>query len=108
MLVPGQPASGSFFTYPALTIAHQDYNIMQLEKERLAFLGMKGELLRNDRYRGKYIAILDGRLVDSDEDLKRLAKRVYSMHGYIPIYMDKVTEESIRKFENSSPESSTS
>jgi hypothetical protein len=64
---------------------------------------MKAELLRNSDYNGKYIAVFGGRVVDSDENLPELAKRVYSKHGYVPILMTKVTAQS-RKFESSSPE----
>jgi hypothetical protein len=93
------PLHESFFNRPELTPTSP------LQAERIAFLRMRNELLNSD-YRGKYVAILDGKLIDNDQDLRTLAMRVYKKFGYIPIYMDQVTEKE-RKFENSSPEQST-
>jgi len=95
--------NNSFFSYPELDISSRNYNLIQLEKEQLAFLALKSNLLNDQRYREKYVAILQGRVVDSDLSLAQLAKRVYEKHGYVPILMTKVTDK-IRKFENSSPE----
>ncbi|GFP25252.1 RNA polymerase sporulation-specific sigma factor, partial [Candidatus Hakubella thermalkaliphila] len=44
-------------------------------------------------YDNKYVAILDNKIVDSDEDFSSLAKRVYAKFGYRAIYMPKVTRE---------------
>lgn len=78
-------------------------NMQRLESERTAFLKIKNNLLHDPNYSGKYVAILGGVVVDSDEILLNLAKRVYAKHGYVPIYMPKVTTEN-RKFENTSRE----
>jgi hypothetical protein len=104
-IVSAQSASlsASFFSYPHLEPTLPDHNIIQLEKERSAFLVMKTKLLANPEYREKYVAILQGKVIDSDAKLADLAKRVYAEHGYLPILMTKVTSK-IRKFENSSPE----
>jgi hypothetical protein len=91
------PSGFLFYTKPS------QITMTPIQREQLAYLGMKTELLRDTRYNGKYIAILGGKLVDSDEELPELAKRVYSKYGYIPILMTKVVAES-RKFESSSPE----
>lgn len=81
-------------------------NLQRLELEKAAFTRMKDDLLHNSRYYGKYVAILDGKVIDCDGELAILAKRVYAKKGYIPIYMTKVAPE-IEKFENSSPETPT-
>lgn len=86
-----------FFSSPKLTEADP------LEAERNSFLSRKSELLQDSRYRDKYVAFLRGELIDCDRDLRILAKRVYKKFGYVPIYMDQVTEKK-RKFESSSPE----
>jgi len=39
------------------------------------------------KYNGKYVAIYEGIVYDSDADLATLAKRVYSTLGYRPIFM---------------------
>lgn len=43
-----------------------------------------------DKYEGKYIAILNREVVDTDDDFSILAERVYSRYGYKDIYMPKV------------------
>ncbi|MCD6443587.1 hypothetical protein J7L70_01115 [Candidatus Bathyarchaeota archaeon] len=67
--------------------------ILRLEEERGAFLKAKSRLLRDDQYRGKYVAVFKGKVVDCDEDKARLARRVYKKYGYIPIYIDRVIPE---------------
>jgi len=62
-----------------------------LERERAAFLHLKDQLLRT--HRGKFVAILNGEVVDVDEDDKALTRRVYAEYGYAPIYIDEVVEE---------------
>jgi hypothetical protein len=61
--------------------------------DRKVFLDMKNSLLADMRYAGKYVAVLDGKLIDSDDDRVRLAKRVYDKYGYRQIYMSKVERE---------------
>ena len=39
------------------------------------------------KYKGKYVAIWEGTVYDSDADLVALAERVYSTLGYRPIFM---------------------
>jgi hypothetical protein len=73
------------------------------ENDRQTFLTMKGSLLQNAIYREKFVAILDGKIVDHGEDIGQVAKRVYKRFGYKPVYIDKVTAET-ETFENSSPE----
>ena len=51
----------------------------------------RAELLR--KYKNKFVAICDGRVVDFDEDEIRLAKRVYTQIGFLPIYIQKVVKE---------------
>lgn len=38
-------------------------------------------------YIGKYIAIFNNQVVDSDKDFSKLAERVYGKYGYLAIYM---------------------
>ncbi|MBI2919236.1 MAG: hypothetical protein HYY01_14780 [Chloroflexi bacterium] len=44
-------------------------------------------------YAGKYIALIEGEVVDSDSDFSSLAMRVYEKYGYKDIYMPKVERE---------------
>jgi hypothetical protein len=73
------------------------------EKEKLAFERLKQNCLRDKRFKGKFIAVLNGKIVDCDEDDRRLAKRVYDRHGYRTIFIGKVTEVQ-RTVEFPSPE----
>jgi len=69
----------------------QNQALAALEKERAAFVRLKNQLLRT--HRGKFVAILNGEVVDVDEDDRILTRRVYAEYGYVPIYIDRVVEE---------------
>lgn len=78
-------------------------NVELFNRERDAFLRMKDSLCSHEKYKGKFVAIHSGNVVDVDENKKELAKRVYAKYGYIPIYIDKVEKKRIVG-EMSSPE----
>lgn len=61
------------------------------EKEYQAFLRMLPQLLAT--YRGKYVAIHEGQVVDSDTDDVTLIRRVHEKVGYVPIHVGLVTEQ---------------
>ena len=69
----------------------QNQALAALEKERAAFVRLKDQLLRT--HRGKFVAILNGEVVDVDEDDRILTRRVYAEYGYVPIYIDRVVEK---------------
>jgi len=77
--------------------------LVAFERERLAFLRIKDSLLDNPKFRGKFVAIYKGNIVGQDEDNRKLARRVYSRYGYVPIYIDKIERER-RVIEMPSPE----
>jgi hypothetical protein len=60
------------------------------EREYRAFLRLLPELL--PAYRGKFVAIHDGQVVDSDTDDMALVRRVHARVGYVPIHVRRVTE----------------
>jgi hypothetical protein len=64
------------------------------QRERRAFLQLLPSLL--PAYRGQYVAIHDGEVVDSGPELVPLALRTHQRHGNVPIYIDLVTEEPAR------------
>ena len=45
------------------------------------------------RYRGEYVAIVDGAVVDHDRDFSALAERVFGRFGYRSIYMPRVQRD---------------
>lgn len=63
------------------------------EKEKLAFYKLKPVLLQNKKYYGKHVAIVDGQLVDFDDDKTALIKRVYANKGYVVMYVGRIVEE---------------
>jgi hypothetical protein len=69
----------------------QDDALAALEKERAVFLRLKEQLLRS--HQGKFVAILNGEVIDADEDDHVLTRRVYAKHGYVPVYVDRVIEQ---------------
>jgi hypothetical protein len=62
-------------------------------REQRAFQRLLPDLLHT--HAGKYVAIHDEQVVDTDGDLVTLGRRVYRRYGYIPIYMDLVAEKPV-------------
>lgn len=68
-------------------------SIEKIKSEKLAFSNKKQELMNDPNYKEKYVAVLDGNIIDSDLDFKELTNRVYKEHGYVPILIEKIEEE---------------
>ena len=62
------------------------------ERNKEAFDRMKQTLLNNPDLRGKYVAIIDEKVVDSDANNNVLLNRVNAKYGYVPLYLGKVIE----------------
>jgi len=71
-------------------------------QEKEAFFKLKDELLKD--YKGRFVAIAGGKVVDSDEDKKSLAKRIYEKYEDIPFYLQKVQDEELPTLDIPSPE----
>ena len=69
--------------------------------ERRAFWAMHAQLLK--AYEGKYVAILNAKVVDSDEEKSALAQHLYRRFGYQPIYVQLVTAAPLPRFRMRSP-----
>ena len=70
-----------------------DWHVEQLQllrRETEAYERMKPALLNT--HKGKFVAILNGELVDSDEDEGELADRVYEQYGYRTILITEVED----------------
>ncbi len=61
------------------------------EREYQAFLRLLPGLLAT--HRGKYVAVHDGQVVDSDTDEVGLILRVQARIGYVPLYVGLVTDQ---------------
>jgi hypothetical protein len=60
------------------------------EQERQAFRRMLPELLKS--HPGQYVAVHEGRVVDSGGDKVTVAWRAYEKYGYVPIYVGLVSD----------------
>lgn len=78
---------------PEDVLAKGLFGIEAFEKEQQAFLKLKSSFLRHGTHRNKFVAVFGGKVVGVDKDIKKLAKRVYDKHGYVPIYIGKVQKE---------------
>ena len=61
------------------------------QRERRAFLELLPALL--PAYRGQYVAIHEGKVVDSGPELVPVALQAHQRYGNVPIYVDLVTDE---------------
>lgn len=73
----------------------------QFARERQAFWAMHPQLLAT--YEGQYVAIMHGRVVDSDRDERALVQRVYKTLGYQPMYVQYVTVGPLPVYRQLSP-----
>ncbi|MBI4601762.1 MAG: hypothetical protein HY721_07360 [Planctomycetes bacterium] len=71
------------------------------EREYREFLRLKPSLLA--KYRGCYVAIHDGKVVESGADQTTVALRAYAKHGYVPMYVGLVSDEPQPRFRLPSP-----
>jgi hypothetical protein len=86
---------------PAPIIGAREPSPGKWEREREAFLRLRPSLLAT--HEGKYVAIHEGKAVDSAEDEIALGLRVYSKFGYVPIYVGMVSAEPPRPVRIPSP-----
>jgi hypothetical protein len=70
--------------------------------ERQAFWAMHAQLV--SMYEGKYVAVLNGQVVDSDIGERTLVQRVYKTFGYQPIYVQLVALGSLPVYRLVSPQ----
>lgn len=76
--------------------------MLAFEEERSAFEGMLDRLRKQEKYVGKYVAVLHGRVIDSDVNKRKLVGRVYERSGYVPLFVGFVGRQ--RTVEVPSPE----
>lgn len=83
--------SGYSTTQLPQTTGTEHKGLTVFEEGRQYFEEQKASLLQ--QFGGKYIAIIDNKVVDSDLDFGQLATRVYRQFGYKAIYMPFVCEK---------------
>jgi hypothetical protein len=57
-----------------------------------SFDKLKEILLEDKEFVNKFVAVIDGEMVDSDFDRSALAERMYAKYGYIPLFIGKVAK----------------
>jgi len=67
--------------------------IHELQAEKILFESMKDNLKKDLSLSGKFIAIHQGNVVDSDFDQIELIKRLQSTYGKRPILIEKLDEQ---------------
>lgn len=87
-------------SFPTESLSPSDQTF---EREKKSFAELKETLLTDPNYLNKYVALVKGRVVDTDYDDSILAERVYKKFGYIPLFIGKITRED-RVVELPSPE----
>jgi hypothetical protein len=60
-------------------------------REQQAFRRLLTDLLV--KLRGQYVAINDGKVVESGTDKLTVAERAYAAYGHVPIFVSLVTDE---------------
>lgn len=63
------------------------------DRNKNSFVKFKEKLLHEKAYVNKFIAIIDGKIVDSDYDRSALAERVYTKRGYVQLFIGQVTKQ---------------
>jgi hypothetical protein len=61
------------------------------ERERQAFVQLLPKLLAT--HRQQYVAIHEGQVVGAGSDLVDVARKAYAEFGYVPIYVDLVSDQ---------------
>jgi hypothetical protein len=73
----------------------------KLEAENRAFEQQRVTLLA--QYRGEYVALHGGRVIDHDPDVRALHLRVFAKLAHMPVLLKQVTESSDRELFLRSP-----
>jgi hypothetical protein len=70
---------------------HLDSKLSQLEIDKKNYLEQKEKYI--DKYEGKYIALINGKVEDSDTRFSEVAKRIYHKFGYKEIFITFVSSK---------------
>lgn len=67
------------------------YSCEKVEKEQAAFERIRPGLLK--KYRGQYVAVHNGEVVEHAPDLSTLTKKIFARFGHTPMLRIRVTDE---------------
>ena len=66
-----------------------------LNEEKEFLETIREQLKKDPVYQNKYVAILNKKIIGTDDNGPDLAIRMYKEHGYVPILVEKVDEDII-------------
>lgn len=78
-------------TQEAIRDFFYQYSFEKVAKEQAAFEQIRVGLLK--KYRGQYVAIHNGKVVEHAPDLSSLTKKVFARYGHTPMLRIQVTAE---------------
>ena len=64
-----------------------------LHNERLYFESIRSDLLKDPEIKDDFVAILDNKVIGHGTNGADLAIEMYKEHGYVPILIEKVSED---------------
>jgi len=70
-----------------------DVSLEPLQQEREYFESKRHELKKDPKYEDQYVAILDNKIIGYGKNGAKLALKMYEEHGYVPILIEKVSED---------------
>jgi hypothetical protein len=87
--------------YPSPSIGPLVVGSDSWTQNRVFFEAQRAEFLKN--HRGKYVAVHDGKVVAEGDSLESATEAGYRLAGYVPIYVDVVTDEVLSPVRMPSP-----
>ncbi|MGH2594201.1 MAG: hypothetical protein ACRDGG_11885 [Anaerolineae bacterium] len=93
--------SAEVFVDRALRSYLAQFDREKIRAEMKAFEQLRGTLLA--QYRGEYVAIHEGQVIDHDPDLRTLHLRVFARLGHTVVLLKRVTDEPERELVFRSP-----
>lgn len=79
-----------------------DRQVQQVDQEQSAYERQHNELLA--QYRGRYVAMRHGKVIDHDIDRLALRRRVRKQYGNVPVLFTLVEDEPVQTFWMRSPQ----
>lgn len=70
-------------------------SIDRIESEKLVFQSLKDGLSKDPNFKGKYVAVLNANIVDSDSNKISLLKKIYQKYGSVPVLIEKIDNEEL-------------
>jgi hypothetical protein len=76
-----------------LDIPKTEKNKPSFVKNKTAYINFVKKHVNDPKYKGRFVAFVDGKLQGVDDKERVLAKKVYDKCGYVDMYVGKVTTQ---------------